>query len=116
MDGVEVQQRDGAAGDLLQLRLVDLDGAVLADRGTRLVIRVPQVFLTAVMALLCLTGLIIWWPGIKNWKRALLISTSSGWKRINWDLHSAMGFWTLSIVFLFGITGSYLVFTMPFQK
>ena len=69
-----------------------------------------------VVALLCLTGLIIWWPGLKNWKRALLISPSSGWKRINWDLHSAMGFWTLSIVFLFGITGSYLVFTMPFQK
>lgn len=35
-----------------------------------------------VLSLLCLTGLIIWWPGVRNWKRALLVSTSSGWKRI----------------------------------
>ena len=69
-----------------------------------------------VLVLVCISGFIIWWPGVKNWKRSLLINTSAGWKRINWDLHSAIGFWTLSIVFIFGITGAYLVFTMPFQR
>ena len=69
-----------------------------------------------VLSLLCMTGIMIWWPGIKTWKRALLISPSAGWKRINWDLHNSIGFWTLSIVFMFGITGAYLVFTTPFQR
>lgn len=65
------------------------------------------------LMLLCATGIIIWWPGIKNWTRSLLINFRAGWKRINWDLHSAVGFWTLIIVFFWGLTGAY--FTWPQQ-
>src|SRR5262249_17322226 len=56
------------------------------------------------------------WPGVRSWKRALAINFRANWKRLNWDLHSVVGFWTLSISFIFGITGAYLVFTMPFQR
>jgi uncharacterized iron-regulated membrane protein len=69
-----------------------------------------------VLALLCATGIVIWWPGVKSWRRGLTIQWSANWKRLNWDLHSAVGFWTISIVFIFGITGAYLVFTAPFQR
>ncbi len=31
----------------------------------------------------------------------------SGWKRINYDLHSVFGFWTLAIVFMWAFTGVY---------
>jgi uncharacterized iron-regulated membrane protein len=68
------------------------------------------------LAVLCLTGIVIWWPGVSNWRRSLTIPLHSSWKQFNWNLHSAVGFWLLLIVFIFGITGAYLVFQMPFQK
>jgi uncharacterized iron-regulated membrane protein len=64
---------------------------------------------------LCLTGLIIWWPGIKNWTRGLKIKRGTGWKRFNWDTHNAVGFWTLLFVTIWGVTGTYFVFPEPFR-
>jgi len=69
-----------------------------------------------VLAALCITGMIIWWPGTVNWVRSLWLSWNSDWKLFNWQLHSVMGFWMLLGVFLFGITGAYLVFTTPMEK
>ena len=43
--------------------------------------------------LLCLTGAVIWWPGIDNWRRALTVNWRSLFARFSWDLHSALGFW-----------------------
>src|SRR5262249_3007411 len=36
--------------------------------------------------------------------------------RINFDLHSAVGFWTFAFVFMWGVTGVYVVWPAPFQK
>ncbi len=69
-------------------------------------------FLTAA---LCLTGLIIWWPGVNRWKRALIVTNGVGWKRLNFDLHSAVGFWTFGLLFIWGMTGGYFVFPQPFR-
>jgi uncharacterized iron-regulated membrane protein len=69
-------------------------------------------FLTAA---LCLTGLVIWWPGIRRWKRALIVTGGVGWKRLNFDLHSAVGFWTFALLFMWGVTGGYFVFPQPFR-
>ena len=49
--------------------------------------------LSAVFTITAFTGLIVWWPGSSRWKRSLGIKWSSGWRRFNWDLHSAIGFW-----------------------
>ena len=54
--------------------------------------------------LLSATGAAIWWPGIRNWKRSLVIDLRSNWKRLNWSLHSALGFWFLGFILLWGIT------------
>lgn len=59
---------------------------------------------------LCLTGAVIWWPGIKNWRRSLAVNWDANWKRLNWELHSAAGFWTIAFVFFWGISGAYLAF------
>ena len=40
--------------------------------------------------LLCLTGAVIWWPGINNWRRALTVNWRSLFARFSWDLHSAL--------------------------
>jgi uncharacterized iron-regulated membrane protein len=62
-----------------------------------------------------LTGLLIWWPGIMSWRKSLAIEWRANWKRFNWTLHSAVGFWTSLIVLMFAFTGFYLVFQEPFM-
>ena len=67
------------------------------------------------MTLLSLTGAFIWWPGIQSWRRSLTIDWKANWRRLNWNLHSAIGFWTVAFVFMWGITGIYLSFPEPFM-
>jgi uncharacterized iron-regulated membrane protein len=67
----------------------------------------------AFLLLLNATGLVIWWPGIRNWRRALKVDFRRNWRRVNFDLHSAVGFWTLAIVSFWAITGMY--FAWPRQ-
>lgn len=67
------------------------------------------------LAALCLTGIIVWWPGVGSWRRALTIYANSGWKRFVFDLHGALGFWTFSVLLMWGLTGGYFVFPDPFR-
>jgi uncharacterized iron-regulated membrane protein len=65
------------------------------------------------LLLLNATGMVIWWPGIRNWKRALKVDPRRSWRRINFDLHSAAGFWTILIVSFWALSGIY--FAWPRQ-
>jgi len=67
------------------------------------------------LAALCFTGIIVWWPGLGSWRRALTISASAGWKRFVYDLHSVVGIWTFAILLMWGLTGGYFVFPQPFR-
>src|SRR5271169_2006753 len=69
-------------------------------------------FLTAA---LCFSGITVWWPGVGGWRRALTIRASAGWKRLIFDLHSAVGFWTFWALLMWGLTGGYFVFPQPFR-
>ena len=71
--------------------------------------------LSGVMTLLVLTGLIVWWPGVTRWRRSLGVKISGNWQRINWDLHSAMGFWLFLFMLLWGVSGVYLGIPEPFS-
>jgi uncharacterized iron-regulated membrane protein len=59
------------------------------------------------LLLLALSGLYLWWPGVKTWRRGLRIHFSRNWRRINFDLHHAIGFWTLFIVSWWAFSGIY---------
>jgi uncharacterized iron-regulated membrane protein len=61
----------------------------------------------AFLLLLNATGLVIWWPGIRNWKRALKVDFERSWRRINFDLHVAVGFWTILIASFWAVSGIY---------
>jgi uncharacterized iron-regulated membrane protein len=61
----------------------------------------------AILLLLCVTGILLWWPGIRNWSRGFRISLRSHWRRINFDAHHAIGIWTLAIVTWWSISGVY---------
>ena len=67
------------------------------------------------LVLMSVTGAIIWWPGIRNWRRSLRIDLRTNWKALNWSLHSALGFWCLAFVLMWGITGIYLSDPQPFS-
>jgi len=59
------------------------------------------------LLLLIITGLVLWWPGVKIWTRGLRIGFRHSWRRINYDTHNAVGFWTLFIVFWWALSGIY---------
>ena len=61
----------------------------------------------AALLLLTLSGIALWWPGAKLWTRSLQVNFKAGWRRINYDLHNAIGFWTLLIVFWWAFSGVY---------
>jgi len=58
--------------------------------------------LAGFLLLINLTGMVVWWPGLRVWTRALTVDFARTWRRINFDLHRAIGFWTLAIVSLLG--------------
>jgi uncharacterized iron-regulated membrane protein len=68
----------------------------------------------AILVIMSLSGMVIWWPGIRNLKRGLTIRFTRNWKRLNWDFHSVVGFWTFAFVFMWALTSVYMVFPDPF--
>ena len=64
---------------------------------------------------LCATGAVVWWPGRRHWRRGLTVARGVNWRRVNWDLHSAVGFWTWALVCMWAVTGFYFSFPQPFQ-
>jgi len=85
----------------------DLHEDLLAHRSGRIV----NGSAAACLLLLAMTGLLNWWPGLQNWRRALTVDFRRRWKRINFDLHSAVGFWSFAFVIIWAGSGIY--FTWP---
>jgi uncharacterized iron-regulated membrane protein len=68
-----------------------------------------------VVLVVAFTGIIIWWPGSKTWRRSLMLQRRLGSKRMIWHLHSMIGFWSFAFVIVFGLSGFYLCFPDRFQ-
>lgn len=86
-------------------RLAELHDELLGGRTGRTV----NGFGAALVTLLCLTGAVIWWPGVSRWKRALSLRLGP-WRRFVWDLHSALGFWMLIPILMWAVSGLYMGF------
>jgi uncharacterized iron-regulated membrane protein len=71
---------------------------------------------SVLFVVLCLTGAFIWWPGIATWRRGLTVHWRSNWRRLNWRLHSALGFWFFVFMLMWGVTGTYLSFPSWFSS
>jgi len=98
-------------GIRLVSKLTDLHDNLLAGPTGRKVNGVGAIALLA----LVVTGLVIWWPGMKTWRRSLTVRRGVGWKRLTWHLHSMIGFWSLGFLLVFAVSGAYLGFPQPFQ-
>lgn len=69
---------------------------------------------TFIFFLLLISGLILWWP--KRWNRAgreksLTIKWRARFKRVNYDLHNVLGFYTLILSLVIAISGLVISFT-----
>lgn len=62
--------------------------------------------------ILCISGLVLWWPKQKRFfKQAITIKwKTKNWKRLNWDLHSILGFYALFVLLIISLTGIFWVF------
>ena len=98
------------SGQLFVLWLVRLHDELLMDRPDG-----PwwNGALSLIFTVLVATGAVVWWPGVSRWKRSLFIRSSAGWRRLNWDLHSALGFWLFLFMLMWGISGWYLGMPEP---
>jgi uncharacterized iron-regulated membrane protein len=68
------------------------------------------------LLLMCLTGLVIWWPGVATWRRGFTVDLRRSWKRVAWELHSAIGIWTVTLISMWALTGVYFAFPSPFRN
>jgi PepSY-associated TM region len=99
------------AGWTFVRRIANLHENLMGGAPGRLVNGIGAICVTV----LCLTGVIIWWPGLKNWRRSLTIDWRVRFARMNWDLHSALGFWLGLFVLLWGVSGIYFCFPRLFD-
>jgi uncharacterized iron-regulated membrane protein len=65
------------------------------------------------LLILCISGIIIWWPGVARWTAALVLRRRSSWRRLNWDIHSVTGFWCCIALTAVSLTGVYFAFPLP---
>jgi uncharacterized iron-regulated membrane protein len=91
--------------------LVDLHENLLLGTTGRAINGIGALSLT----LLCVTGAILWWPGVAHWRRSLKVNWRMSFARFNWDLHSTLGFWCFLFVLMWGISGTYFVFPDVFN-
>jgi len=62
-----------------------------------------------VLAIMALSGIYLWWPVWRKkavWQ-ALTVSYQGSWKRFNYRLHRATGFYAAPVFLMFAITGVY---------
>ncbi|WP_345231854.1 PepSY-associated TM helix domain-containing protein [Olivibacter ginsenosidimutans] len=63
---------------------------------------------TLIFVITLITGMVLWWP--KKWnkstrERSFFIKWKGTFKRVNYDLHNVLGFYSLFIVFAIACTG-----------
>ena len=90
----------------------DLHNNLLSGRTGRVVNGIGGLSLT----LLCLTGIVIWWPGRAGWMRALGVNWNARWPQRLWSLHGAIGMWLLPLTLVITITGVYHTWPQIFRS
>ena len=91
--------------------MLDLHDNLLGGRTGRKINGIGAFF----FIVLSVTGAVIWWPGIRSWRRSLTFDVRANWRRLTWSLHSAFGFWVMPFVLIWGVSGVYLSFPDVFQ-
>jgi uncharacterized iron-regulated membrane protein len=89
--------------------LVSLHDDLLASETGRMVNGIGG----ALGLVIVISGMVVWWPGRRSWRRSLYVPGRSA--RTLWHLHSAIGFWLCLLLLNWTITSLYLAFPGPFE-
>jgi uncharacterized iron-regulated membrane protein len=68
-----------------------------------------------VVALMLISGVVLWWPRRGRWLRSITIRSGVGGRVFVRELHNAVGFWLLSFVVLWVMTALYFAFPDVFS-
>lgn len=63
-----------------------------------------------------ISGLTIWWQGVSRVKQRLSIDFKANWRRINWDIHTALSIWAVPFVLVWATSGFYFGYPDLFKK
>lgn len=86
--------------------LQDLHYDLLAGRPGRIVNGLGA----AAVLVMGITGACLWWPGQKTWRRALRIDFTRRGHWFWWEMHRAVGIWSVVLVLMWAITGLHFAF------
>jgi hypothetical protein len=64
----------------------------------------------ALMLIMGLSGIVLWWPKKGQWLRAFTVKTNAPTYRFNRDLHGAVGVWLWAVFIVVTFTGVYISF------
>jgi len=73
-------------------------------------------FLGIGLVLFGISGLVLWWPRRGQWRFAFGVRRGARGFRLNHDLHSSIGFWSLIVFLIVSISGVDLAFPVTFQN
>jgi uncharacterized iron-regulated membrane protein len=108
--GVVIGERNRNDSWLWQIRL--LHSNLLMGRTGRLIVGICGL----ILALLCVTGIWLWYLGWKRHGRGLTVRWGASWKALAWDLHHAIGFYSLIIIFIVAVTGAYYAWPQEINR
>jgi uncharacterized iron-regulated membrane protein len=75
---------------------------LLPENVGRIVVGTSVLIFVALM----ITGMVLWWPKRKtDRKRSFTIKWGARWRRVNYDLHNVLGFYSITIALVLAITG-----------
>ncbi len=86
--------------------LQDLHYDLLAGRRGRVINGIGA----GCVLVMCLTGLVIWWPGRRRLRRGFTVDVRRPWRRVVWESHRAIGIWSVILIATWAVTGLYFVF------
>ncbi len=59
-----------------------------------------------ILLLLCISGIVIWWPGLRDWARGWKVRRGKGRYATNYDLHKVVGMAVIPFLLMWAITGA----------
>ena len=68
------------------------------------------------LTFMCLTGIVVWWPGRRAWRKGFEYLNTARWKRKNYDVHKLTGIASFALLILIALTGAYWAFTPQYEK
>jgi uncharacterized iron-regulated membrane protein len=65
---------------------------------------------SVLLVFVCVTGIVIWWPGRRDWRRGFTIAWRARWQNINYDLHGVVGAATVLLLAAVAVAGVWVAF------